>query len=186
MSLSDDRLKWKTGEKKLITHTPVFDVYTQPEESSTGIKGDYIAVDAPDWVMTIPVIDDKFLLVKQWRHAEGRLTVEFPGGVADRGEDPMVTAGRELLEETGYKPGKIIKLGSVSPNPALFMNHLHVFLADELEYTGKQSLDEDELLEFMTLPIKDVINDYGNEEYTHALMGVALALYMRHTLGEKL
>lgn len=186
MQVSDDRLKWKTGEKTLVAHTPVFDVYTQPEESATGIKGNYIAVDAPDWVMTIPVIGDKFLLVKQWRHAEERLTVEFPGGVADREENPAVTAERELLEETGYKAGRLTKLGIVSPNPALFMNHLHVFLAEELDYTGKQNLDEDELLEYMTMPIKDVINDYGNEEYTHALMGVALALYMRHTLGDKL
>lgn len=178
--MSDERLKWETTDRELISHTVVFDVNKQHEVSATGIEGDYIAVDAPHWIVTVPVTDEgKFVLVRQWRHAEQRITTEFPGGVGEAREDPAVTAARELEEETGYKAGKMTHLGTVSPNPALFSNHVHFYLAQELVQTGKQNLDHDEVLEFLELPVDEVINNYGSYEYSHAFMGTALAFYMR-------
>lgn len=184
--VSDDKLKWTVGENKLVAHTPVFDVYTREECSATGVCGNYIAVDAPDWVMTIPVLGDDFVLVKQWRHASECITVEFPGGVVDGDEDPAKASARELEEETGFRPGRLIKLGQTSPNPALFNNRLHVYLALDLEDTKAQHLDDDEVLECLRLPIRQVLDDYGNEQYTHGLMGTALAFYLRYVLGDKL
>ena len=91
--MSDERLKWETTDRELISHTVVFDVNKQHEVSATGIEGDYIAVDAPHWIVTVPVTDEgKFVLVRQWRHAEQRITTEFPGGVGEAGEDPASTA----------------------------------------------------------------------------------------------
>ena len=177
--MEDKDLIWRVEEPVLVQKTPVFDVYKQRETAVNGISGDYIAVKAPDWVMTIPVIGDDFLMVKQWRHASKELSIEFPGGVADMSEDMMTSAARELQEETGYKAGKMTKLGVVSPNPALFMNRFHIFLAEDLVDTGKQELDHDELLRFMRIPIKEVIRGFGGSEYQHALMGTALMMYMR-------
>ena len=179
--MDDKHLMWSAEEKKLLLHTPVYDVYSQVETAPNGVSGTYITTDAPDWVMVIPVINDEFLLVKQWRHSSMELSIEFPGGVCDKGEDPMESAVRELTEETGYIPGKITKLGSFSPNPALFSNKMHVFLAEDLTGTGKQNLDADELLEYLRLPIKEVVENYGGEQYQHGLMGTALAFYLRHT-----
>lgn len=178
--MTDEELKWTVNKPELVAKTPVFDVYKQHETSYTGVEGDYISVTAPDWVMTIPVIEDRFLLVKQWRHSALQLSVEFPGGVADSEGDMANNAARELEEETGYKAGKITKLGVVSPNPALFSNRFHIFLAEDLVDTGKQNLDRDEVLEYFELPIKTVIDNYGSEQYQHALMGTALMMYMRH------
>ena len=73
----------------------------------------------------------------------------------------------------------MLRLGSVSPNPALFKNRFHVYLARDLRATGAQRLDDDELLTYETMPIKDVIDRYGEEPFDHALMGTALAFYMR-------
>lgn len=177
--MTEKDLRWTTKETKKLLRTPVFDVLEQKEVSATGIAGDYIAMDAPDWVMTVAVYRDSFVLVRQWRHAAECLSLEFPGGVADDSEDTAVTAKRELLEETGFKAGRLTRLGTVSPNPALFKNRYHVYLAEDLEPTGEQHLDDDELLTYELMPIDEVIAAYGSGEFTHALMGTALMLYMR-------
>ena len=175
-----DSLIWKTTESEKLLHTPVFDVYRQHEVTSGGLEGDYVGIHAPDWVVVMAVREDRFVLVRQWRHGEDRVTLEFPGGVADEGEDPVRTALRELEEETGYRAGKITCLGRVSSNPALFKNHFSVFLAEDLVQTGEQHLDADELLKYEEVPIDEVIRRYGDDELTHAYMGTALAFYLRH------
>ena len=177
--MDKEKLKWEiTGKRKLL-HTPVFDVIEQAEVSATGIKGDYIAMEAHDWAMVIPELDGGFLMVRQWRHSSESMTLEFPGGVVDGGEEPVEAARRELLEETGFEAGSLIHLGTCYPNPALFKNRFHVFLARDLIATGEQSLDDDELLTYERVPIDEVINGYGKGEMTHALMGTALAFYLR-------
>lgn len=174
----DIRLRWKKTSEALVAHTPVYDVIKQHEVSNTGIEGDYIATACRDWAVIIPVIGDSFLMVRQWRHASESITLEFPGGVCDPGEEPLKSAARELEEETGYRPQRVAYLGSFSPNPALFRNRVHCYLAEDLIDTGKQKLDADEVLEFMTVPINDVLTNLGNSEFDHALMASALALYM--------
>lgn len=173
-------LIWNTTGKERILHTPVFDVYAQHEVAPNGMECDYVGIDAPDWVVIMAVHEDKFILVRQWRHGEDNLTLEFPGGVCDPGENPEQTALRELEEETGYRAGKVTCLGRVSSNTALFKNHFNVYLAEDLVQTGEQHLDPDELIQYVELPIKEVIRRYGDGELTHAYMGTALAFYFRH------
>lgn len=176
---ADEKLKWKTLSEKVILNTVVFDVTVHENQSSNGVKGDYYVMKAPDWVITIPEKDGKFLMVKQWRHGEKALSVEFPGGVIDKGEEPEAAAARELLEETGCKAGKLTKLGKVNPNPALFSNHVHIFLAEDLVQTGKQELDEDEFINCMELSKEEVLEGIGTEAFPHGLMAMALCLYMK-------
>lgn len=176
----DEKLKWTEGKKTNLLSTCVFDVSSRHNTSVSGVEGDYIIMDAKDWVVTIPELENHFLMVKQWRHGERKLSVEFPGGVIDPGEAPEIAAKRELAEETGYEAGKLIKLGSFNPNPALFSNHIHIFLAKELIKTGNQDLDHDEFINCISLPIDDVLQGMGTEEFPHALMGSALCLYFKY------
>ena len=166
----DEKLKWKCGEKKSLLKTAVFDVTSSTNTHKNGkqtVQGDYIVLDAQDWVIVIPEIEDKatgqkeFFMVKQWRHGSKCLSVEFPGGVIDRGEAPEEAARRELLEETGCRPGKLTKLGQVNPNPALFSNHVHFFLAQDLECTNTQNLDNDEFVNVIKVPVADIKKTWG-------------------------
>lgn len=181
--LNDRQLKWSVADTELLLQTPVFDVVKQTEVSGTGLRGDYVAVNAPDWVVIIPIYRDSFVMVRQWRHGEKNMTWEFPGGVMNAGEEPKETALRELYEETGFRAGKITELGRCSSNPALFANHFTVFLAEDLEPTGEQHLDEDELLNCRLMKRRSVIDSFGTPEFSHAFMGTALAFYFRHLGG---
>ena len=89
-----------------------------------------------------------------------------------------------LEEETGCRAGKLIKLGSVNPNPALFSNHVHFYLAQELSATGKQHLDEDEFINCMELSKTEVLEGMGTEAFPHAIMGMALSLYIKYNGGK--
>lgn len=176
--MNDQALIWNVTQSETLLHTPVFDVLAQKEVSAAGPAGTYVAMQALDWVMVIPVLGEDFLLVRQWRHAARCLTTEFPGGVRDGDEDPAQTAARELLEETGFRAGKLRLLGHCNPNPALFANRFYCYLAEDLIPTGAQHLDADELLRYERRPIRAVLAGYGSREYSHALMGTALAFYL--------
>ena len=187
----DEKLKWNCGPKKSLLKTVVFDVTSSTnthQEGESTVQGDYIVLDAPDWVIVIPELEDKaagqkdFYMVKQWRHGSKCLSVEFPGGVIDKGEEPEEAARRELLEETGCTAGRLTKLGEVNPNPALFSNHVHIFLAQELECTQRQNLDNDEFVNVIKVPVEQIKKDMGSEQFPHALMSTAMMFYYSASL----
>ena len=94
-SKEDDKLKWKEGNPKELLKTVVCTITSRHNTASNGTEGDYIIMDAPDWVIVIAEQNDNFLMVKQWRHGEAALSVEFPGGVIDKNEAGKVL---EVLE----------------------------------------------------------------------------------------
>jgi 8-oxo-dGTP pyrophosphatase MutT (NUDIX family) len=184
--MDKEKLIWKEENCKQVFNCNIFSVWESYCISpKNGIKQDtgknFSVIDAGDWAIVIPIIESskgkQFVMVWQWRHGSKSLSLEFPGGVLEPGEDPIKAAGRELWEETGYKSDKIKKIGEFNPNPAIMSNTVHFFLAEDLYGDGKQKLDEDEYVEVSLVDINDVIQGMGKEPYIHALMGTALSLY---------
>jgi len=177
---------WTEENKKQVFSCKVFSVLesyckapaSQPRQDKTHT---FTVIDAPDWAIVIPVIESpegkQFVMVWQWRHGAQNLSLEFPGGVLEPDEIPEEAAARELYEETGYRPGKITKIGEFSPNPAIMSNKVHFFLAENLINDNRQNLDENEYVEVALVDEKEVIQGMGKEPYIHALMGTALVLY---------
>ena len=162
---------------------PIFSVTQRSCLSPKGKLKTFTVLDTPDWAIVIPVLETdrgrEFVMVRQWRHGERELSLEFPGGVFDKGEDSVQAALRELREETGYTAGKMTKLGEFKPNPAIMSNHVHFYLAEELTNTGIQELDEDEYKTVETVYWEDVVKGMGKPPYIHALMATALMLYLQ-------
>jgi len=192
--MEKNKLAWTEESRKKVFDCKIFTIWESycksPVNDHNQNLHTFSVIEAKDWAIVIPVIEPppnensphegkKFLMVKQWRHGSQCLSLEFPGGVFEPGENAEEAASRELYEETGFLAQKIKKLGVFSPNPAIMSNKVHFFLAENLKNNGKQKLDEDEFVEVEIVDAQEVIQGMGKAPYIHALMGTALSLYFQ-------
>jgi ADP-ribose pyrophosphatase len=88
----------------------------------------YYIVELPNWANIVVVTEDeKIVLVRQYRYPVDQVTFELPGGVIDKGEDPMHAAIREMQEETGYHSAEVEFLCKLAPNPAINDNTAYFY-----------------------------------------------------------
>lgn len=175
---------WREISARSLANYRIFDVSSSDRESEKGKRGTFYLVNSLDWAGVIPVVDSPqgrmIVMIRQYRHGTGRLCLEFPGGIIERGEDPASAVGRELTEETGYAAEMILPLGLLSPNPAFMTNTFHAFVAEGCAPAREQALDGEEEIEVILVPEREAIDLVGAEDYGHALMTAALFLYMRY------
>jgi ADP-ribose diphosphatase len=99
-----------------------------------GAEFDRHVVHHPGAVVVVPVVDGDVVLVRQWRVATGRELLEVPAGKRDvDGESPEETARRELEEETGHRPGRLVKLAEFYNSPGFCDEYTYLFCALDLE-----------------------------------------------------
>src|SRR5439155_6684064 len=101
----------------------------------------------PGAVLIIPVLaDGRFVVERQFRYPLHRVFLEFPAGKLDAGESALVTAQRELTEETGYIAARWTRLGLIHPTVSYSTEAIEIFVADELTHVGRK-LDDGEFLD---------------------------------------
>ena len=111
----------------------------------------------PGAVGVVPFLDrDTIVLVRQYRHPVGEVTLELPAGKLDAGESVLTCLKRELQEETGYTARKFIPLLRYWPTPAFANEVLHLFVATGLK-AGPMNADEDEFIERVTMPLRKAL-----------------------------
>lgn len=177
-------LVWTSGKKEKVFKGPIFDICTVERSSSDGRTSTFIEVDCPNWVTVLPwyrAEDGKpmFVMVQQFRHGSSTVTREFPAGVVERDEDPMVAALRELKEETGLVAGSTLALGDVSPNSAFMNNRSFFYFVEGVEHVAGQELDANEQVDVVSVPVMEVIQQMGTGVYDNGIMMIALGFFLR-------
>jgi ADP-ribose pyrophosphatase len=120
----------------------------------------------PGAVVILPVLDDgTILLERQFRYPNAQVFVEFPAGKIDPGEDPLVCAKRELLEETGYSATDWQFVATIHNAIAYSDEHLDIYLARGLT-AGQAQLDEGEFVEIFTCTLDDLLARVRSGEVT--------------------
>ena len=152
--------------------------FRRPDASD---EASFYVVDAPDWINVIPVTPDgRIVMVRQFRFGTDSFTLEIPGGMCDPGEAPIVTAERELREETGYVADSVVELGWVHPNPAIQNNKLWTYLATDARCVGEPEPDEHEAFEIVEIERGEVDRLIAERTITHALVVSAFWMLDAH------
>lgn len=151
--------KRKKFEETTISTRPVFEgriITLQVDEVRlpNGETATREIVRHPGAVAVMALIDDKMLVVEQYRKPLEKSQVEIPAGKLDKGEEPLEAAKRELEEETGYKAGKIRHVSSFYTSPGFADEILHLYVAEEL-IKGQVQLDEDEFLDCEAISLEE-------------------------------
>jgi ADP-ribose pyrophosphatase len=135
-------------------------------------------VHHPGAVLVVPRLDDeRLVLVRNERVAVQRHLLEFPAGKLEPGEDPQDAAGRELEEETGYRPGRVRALGEFYTSPGFCDELMRVFVADELEQVG-QKLEPGENLEVVLITRSEVMSMIGDRRIRDGKTIAALLMWI--------
>ncbi len=126
----------------------------------TGAAVEYVLFGQRDWSVVLPMTDDGLIIaVEQYKQGCERIVLELPAGVAEfEDEDPRSLMQRELLEETGYAPGRVTSLG-----PAQFIStrnswtKYHMFLATGCRKVQDPAPDANEEIAIRMVPIEEWI-----------------------------
>ena len=146
-------------EKKLNSNT-IYDgvvIHVKKDEvlCENGIKSYRECVSAPGGVAILAMLDNKILLVKQYRYVVSEETIEIPAGKIEPNEDLKICAMRELEEETGYTCSSMDHLFTFYPTPGFCSEVLHIYEAKNLiKLDNPKEMDEDENINSYFLDIQ--------------------------------
>lgn len=128
-----------------------FEILSNQYADAHGQQHQYDLVVHPGAAVILPLLNDSQLIMIRNRRFAGREELwELPAGTLEKDEEPIVTAKRELLEETGYDCVQILPLTAFYTSPGYCNEAMYAFVAKDLSYHG-QNLDENEEISVETV-----------------------------------
>ncbi len=166
--------------KKEVVYKGSFMNFTIIEYEHKGRVHKRQLVEHPGAVVIIPVMDDgRVIYERQFRFATGGYIVELPAGTLEPDEDPLETAKRELIEETGYEASHWEKLSEFYLAPGYSTEYMHLYMAKNLKFVGRKPVEgEDiEVLYMNDSEIKDALVN-GLIRDAKTILGSLMFLYL--------
>lgn len=202
---------WKLLDSEFLVDAPWLKVAKETCELPNGkVIDDFYTLWQPDWVLILArTKEGKWVMTEQYRHGTGKIALEFPAGIIDKGETPEEAAIRELQEECGYvlderrenaamrlqtrdesskqtpnaydlKPTTY--LGSFPVNPDRHRGRFHVVFIDGVERLGKTSFDDTEDIETFLYTDENFQAKIADGTFNHPLQ---IAGYFKWKLTQK-
>jgi ADP-ribose pyrophosphatase len=176
MSPPESKPKLKPQAEKSFSDLPKSDQHLREHQTSTedvysgkflNLKKDIVQLPDgnttfreylihPGAVAIMPVLSDgRILLERQFRYPVDAAMIEIPAGKLDQGEDPLLCAQRELLEETGYSAKSWEFLGRIHPVISYSTEIIDIYLAKDLTL-GERALDDGEFLDVFAATLDEM------------------------------
>ncbi|HYA43124.1 MAG TPA: NUDIX hydrolase [Syntrophobacteraceae bacterium] len=153
--------------------TPWFDIVAKAVRIGDPL---YYSLRMPDYVSIIALTrEQELVLVRQYRPAVERYTIEFPSGTVEADETPEHSARRELEEETGYRADRMELLGALLSDTGRHENQLWCFLAPAVTPPGSNYTPEPGI-ERLLIHRNSLFDMIAQGKFDHALHLGALAL----------
>lgn len=149
--------EFKRLKRDLVHKGRIIDVYQDEMLTPSGDKVVYDIVEHKGAASMVAVDSDgKILMVRQYRSAIQKETLELPAGGINQGEDPKTCAMRELEEETGYRPQNAEHLLDVYTSVGFCNEKIYIYASDSLVKTS-QNLDDDEYVNVERYTIEELV-----------------------------
>ncbi|MFZ5824307.1 MAG: NUDIX hydrolase [Bacillota bacterium] len=156
-------------------------VFSVRRDTLRNAQGDEMVRDVvvhPGAVVIVAVDGADLLFVRQYRYPVGEALLELVAGTCEAGEAPLVTAGRELQEEAGFKAGRLSKIGEFFSAPGFCSEVLHLYLAEDLS-PSRLPGDEDEEISVERIPLDEAVRMALSGEIRDAKTLAGVLLYAR-------
>ncbi|MDY6331859.1 MAG: NUDIX hydrolase [Fibrobacter sp.] len=193
---------WKLLSSEFLVDAPWLKVAKETCELPNGkVIDDFYTLWQPDWVLILArTTEGKWVMTEQYRHGTGKIALEFPAGIIDKGETPEEAAIRELQEECGYvldkrRENAAMRLqtrdesgasgtqyvGSFPVNPDRHRGKFHVVFIDGVERLGKTSFDDTEDIETFLYTDEEFQAKVADGTFNHPLQ---IAGYFKWKLSQ--
>ena len=168
---------YKTTHSDIVYRGKLVDILHDTVTLPNGRSAFREVVRHPGGAAVLPIDPGgNLVLIRQYRHPLGGLTLEIPAGMLNPGETHQECATRELEEEIGYRAASVSPLVSISPSPGYLREEIRVFLATEL-VASAQNLDEEEIIDIETYTLDEAVTKVFDGTITDAKTVAAILAY---------
>ena len=191
---------WKLLNTEYLVDAPWLKVAKEKCELPNGkVIDDFYTLWQPDWVLILArTAEGKWVMTEQYRHGSGKIALEFPAGIIDKGETPEQAALRELQEECGYgleargtrfeargaefeglEKNGVVYLGVFPVNPDRHRGVFHVVFLDNVVNSGSTNFDSTEEIESCEMSDEELQKKMADGSFNHPLQ---MAGYLKFKL----
>lgn len=176
--------RWRTLGQNYLFRNPWCAFRVDEVELPDGANIEYGVLESGGFAAVLAVTDDNgVIFVRQWRQPLGAFTLELPSGGVDDGEDLRGAAGRELLEETGYRGEDLEHLVSVHTSTGRSTELCHLFRCRAVRDAEGPRPEPTEFIEVVELPFEEAVERVLDGRITDAVTVLGLLLERGFAVG---